>query len=503
MRQNSSIKVVAFATAISRFTGFIRDMFIYAVFGTSAINSAFIIAFTVPNLFRRFMGEGALTSAVVPVLADAEANQGKRSAFELLNRILSRSGVVLITVAFLGVVGFSFINLFEGLEARWYMSADFGMWTFPYLIFVCLSAIVCVALNLQKRFASAALAQIWVNLSMVVALAAGVIFSQGDTRMYWVIGGVLVGGILQLILPSQALMREGWKPKADLSEDSRLSSLYKLFGPGLIGATVAQTNTVVSQLLAFGLNAGAVSVLFLANRLMQLPLGIFAIAVTTVTFPLIAKKAAEGDTEGFQKAYDNGSKLIYTLMIPAGIGLALLSEPILNALFKWGSFDAGSVAQTAPILAIYALGLPFYASAAFVTRGFHSQKDTVSPVRWSIITFIINLVLSLWLKDIWGAVGLVVANVVSTIVFALGQRIDFARKGFQPIMASAAIGKMLMASILMALGVVLFIHFLPDGRLFSFVKILGGAALGAIIYLGALFGLDRESFSRLSTLVKK
>jgi putative peptidoglycan lipid II flippase len=524
---HSSIRIVAFSTILSRLTGLLRDMLVYAVFGTSAINSAFIIAFTVPNLFRRFMGEGALTSALVPVLAHEQTKNGKQDAFNLFNKVWSRAAIALVVVIVLGIAAFQLVWFFK-LEARWTLAARLGLWVFPYLFFICLSALIGAVLNLQKKFAATALAQIWVNLTMALMLGGIGIWVTHDefARMLWVCGGVLLGGLLQLLLPGYALTREGWRPKFDLGKDERLNEVWRLLGPGLIGATVAQVNTVISQFLAFGLNDSAVSVLFLANRLMQLPLGVFAIAVTTVTFPIIARKAAEGDRAGFAASYREGSTLIQAIMIPAGVGLALLAQPILVAVFKWGAFNEASVRATAPILAVYALAIPFYAACTFTTRALHSLKDTTTPVRWGAATLLINLTLSLVLKEVGrpydlGTLGLALANAISTAVFAWGLNWELKKKGaeirrvadgstsaqvFNP--GSKGLEKtpkikIISSAALMAVVIVPLVLAMPPSKLGRILAIVIGAPTGLAIYAASLFFTSRETFAGLKKLALK
>jgi putative peptidoglycan lipid II flippase len=504
MANEGSIRVVAVSTIVSRLTGLLRDMFMYAVFGAGALNSAFIIAFTVPNLFRRFMGEGALTSAVVPVLAHAQARDGKEAGFNLLNKVLSRSGIVLLVTVAVGVLLYQVVYLFPHLEERWYTSAKLGLIVFPYLIFVCLAALVGVALNLQKRFSSAALAQIWVNLSMLTVGMAGFLLSNDPfTQMLWVCAGVLVGGVLQLLLPGHALTLEGWKPKVDFKRDERLGEVMKLLGPGLVGATVTQTNMVISQFLAFGLNDHAVSVLFLANRLMQLPLGVFAVAVTTVTFPLIARKAAEGDRAGFTDAYNDGARLIYAVMIPAAVGLALLSEPVLTAVFKWGAFDATAVRETCPILMAYALAIPLYAASIFVTRGLHSLKDTRTPAKWGVVSLFVNLGLSLALKDIWGTLGLAIANVASTAFMVVVLRWELARKQNEKLNLDVGLLRLGVAAVVMAAAVWAIVAVLPSTKLGSWIKIAAGGSVGLGVYLGVLYFINRSALKSLWRVVAR
>lgn len=505
----NSIRVVALSTIVSRITGLVRDMLVYAIFGTSALNSAFIIAFTIPNLFRRFMGEGALTSALVPILAQQQADDGKEKAFVLFNKVLTRAAIALVITIILGIIAFQLVRFFN-LSERWTLAARLGPWVFPYLFFICLSALIGAVLNLQKRFASTAIAQIWVNLTMTLTLGGIGLWVSNDPyiRMVWLCVGVLLGGILQLVLPAHALTKEGWRPTPDLKPDDKLNEIWRLLGPGLLGATVAQIDIVISQFLAFGLDDAAVSVLFLSNRLVQLPLGVFAIAVTTVTFPIIARRAAEGDRPGFVESYRHSTTLIQALMIPAGVGLAILAEPALVALFKWGSFDAQSVRATAPILMTYALAIPFYAGTTLTTRALHSLKDTRTPVRWGVITLLTNLALSISLRETLrpyglGTWGLAFSNVLSTALFAYGLRWELKRKVAETAQAHAPLLRLGLCAGLMALAVIPIVFLLPETKLGRLVTLGIGAPLGLVVYTAGLYLFSRDTFRSLKELIYK
>jgi len=173
-----------------------------------------------------------------------------------------------------------------------------------------------------------------------------------------------------------------------------------------------QINVVVSRLLAFSLNDLAVSVLYLANRLVELPLGVFTIAVVTVAFPSISRSIARKDTEGLQREYGGGLRLSFAISVPAALGLIVLREPILNLLFVWGHFSVDDVALVAPVLVIYAIGLPFYSLATYVTRGFHALKDMKTPFKVALWAFVLNCLLSIIFMRIWAMEGLAAANVV-------------------------------------------------------------------------------------------
>ena len=413
-----NIAVVSLSTIGSRFLGLARDILIFAALGASVWNSAFIIAFTLPNLFRRLLGEGALTSAVVPIFTDVLKKQGKEAAFEFFNQVLLRVCVLLLATVTGGVAILAILNGLEILSGRWILGADLSVILLPYMIFICLAAIVSAGLNVIGRFAAAALTPVLLNLAMITALgAAWFVGSDGHQQIvYWLCGGVLLGGLLQFALPTWDLIRQGWRPKIITESSAALEQVWALFLPGLMGAAILQVNILVSRLLAFSLDDSSVSILYLASRLMELPLGVFTISVVTVFFPLLASAASDKDKAGFANSFNQGSRLILAISIPAGVGLLVLAEPILSMLFNWGSFSVDDVEATIPLLAIYAIGLPFYSLATFATRGLHARKDMHTPIRVAGLCLVTNAVLGYFFMQFFGVAGLAAANVIAAIV---------------------------------------------------------------------------------------
>ena len=411
-----NIAIVSLSTVGSRLLGLLRDILIFAALGTSLWNSAFIMAFTLPNLFRRLLGEGALTSAMVPVFSDVFEREGREGAFRFFNQVLVRLLFALLIIICAGMLLLAWAASSERVPERWSTGATLAVWLLPYMLFICVAAIISAGLNLLGRFAVAAMTPILLNLAMIGSLAAGLWLETGAARtVYWLCGGVLVGGCLQLLVPAVDLMRQGWRPRLEPKGGDALAELWCLFLPGLMGAAILQINILVSRLLAYTLDESAVSVLYLASRLMELPLGVFTIAVATVFFPLLAKTLSQGDEAGFSSTFLQGLRLVVGISLPAGVGLFVLGEPIIEFLFLWGAFDQADVLATVPLLAIYGMGLPFYSAATFAIRGLHATKDMRTPVRVAGYCLLINLLSGLLLMQFWGAAGLAAANVLAAV----------------------------------------------------------------------------------------
>lgn len=484
-----NIAVISLSTIGSRVLGLVRDIMIFAALGTSIWNSAFILAFTLPNLFRRLLGEGALTSAVVPVFTDVLRKQGREQAFHFFNQVLLRVSVMLLGTVTAGVAILAFLKSFALLSPRWMLGADLSVILLPYMIFICLAAIISAGLNVIGRFAAAALTPVLLNLSMIAALAAGW-FLQGDHRqiVYLLCGGVLFGGVLQLALPAWDLVRQGWRPKFTRESSESLEQVWSLFLPGLMGAAILQVNILVSRLLAFSLDDASVSMLYLASRLMELPLGVFTVSMVTVFFPLLAAAVSDKDKGSFARSFNQGTRLILAISIPAGLGLLVLAEPILGLLFKWGNFSLEDVHATLPLLIIYAIGLPFYSLATFATRGLHARKDMVSPVRVAGVCLVINAVAGYLLMQFFGAAGLAAANIIAALVQAalLWLRLSAGVEGIRGRLMARPFLQVIAAAAGMALAVTAVLLLLRHFLDFESGKLLDGIIVGTCVPLGGL-----------------
>ena len=415
------ISEVAGWTFASRILGLVRDVLLFASLGTGALNSAFILAFTLPNLFRRLLGEGALTSSSIPVLSESIEKRGRLDTFHLLNAILGRLGLGLLILQILAIPAFLLILRIPGLEERWYAGSQLSQILFPYMLFICLGALICGMLNVLGRFGLAALNQVWLNLSMIAAMLVGLWWlpEDGWGRVYLLSGGVLFGGLLQLFIPVVGLRKEGWKPRPDLRNHPELGKVMKLFLPGLLGAAIFQINILVSRVLAFSLDDTATGLLYIASRLVELPLGVFAIAVTTVVFPELSRLSSTGRSAEFAQTFTRGLGLIMMITLPATLGLIVLGGPILGFLFQWGLFESRDVIAAQPVLAASALGLPFFAWSTLLTRAWYARQDMKIPVRLAAVNLVLNLVLGLLLMQVLGAVGLALANTISSLVHCL------------------------------------------------------------------------------------
>lgn len=521
-RHFKNISLVASATMASRVLGLGRDMLVTAVFGIEAIASAFYTAFTLPNLFRRLLGEGALTAALVPTLNEEIQRGGRQAAFALVNQVaswllLATGGVVALGMAGLWLLGNLGAAPFPAGVAsatwtRWLAAADLGVVLFPYLVFVCLAAAFSAALQTLNRFLEPALSPIWLNLAMIGLLTGGAFGGWSvDQRgaMLWLCSGALLGGFLQMAVPAAALVREGWRPQADFGRGEPLRQIARLMLPTVFGSAIYLINMAVSRFIGLSLNDSAVAALNLATRLMELPIGIFTVAVSTVVFPLISRHAAAGDRDQLAAAYHKGVRLILAVNIPAAAGLVLLAEPIVRVLFQRGAFDGGDTLALGPVLRTYALGLPFLAWTNIVLRAFYAQKDTTTPVRAAVISLLVNIAGSLILMRPLGTVGLAVAGNLATVaqlgylLFRLRHRDGLL--GVAPVVPDLI--KIVAATLLMSVVVALVWRagalFAARGKVAETVLLLVAIGAGAAVCGGLLWIMRIQGRDDLAAMLRR
>ena len=415
-------------TVVSRVLGLARDQLGAAIFGDSLLNSAFLTAFRLPNLFRRLLGEGSLTAAFLPTLEEELHERGQPGAFALLNQVTSWLALVTAVLVAVAMVAFSharallgwagdwsigatlthfFFGSGEALD-KWFLVADLTVILFPYLAFVCVAAALNATLNVFRHFTEPALSPIWLNLAMILSLGgAGLHFAHSPLgEMHWLCAGVLLGGFLQMTVPGAVLVRLGWRPRFDLALSRRTREIAALMTPGFFGSAIYQVNIYVANLLAYSLSDSAATWMFYSNRLMELPIGVFAIAVSTVVYPLIARHAVEGKFDALADDFRKGIRLILLINVPAAVGLGLLSGPIVRLLFRHGEFGADAAQGMTPLVALFAIGMPFFSVVNLTVRAFYAVKDTATPVKVASIDFVVNLGLSLVLMRWLGVAGL-------------------------------------------------------------------------------------------------
>jgi putative peptidoglycan lipid II flippase len=396
-------------------------MCLFGVLGASVYNSAFIFAFAFPNLFRRLWGEGALTSAFVPVFAQQWSRGPMERAFQFLNVFLARFALFLGATCTVGILCLLLISDSSG--PQWSLGLRLSALLMPYMALVCFSAILNAALNVLGNFKILAFSPVLLNCVMIFSLGTGVLCSWSmGAQTVALCFGVLVGGVLQCAWPARALRAQRWKPRwvtIDSNHREDLRRLWKLFLPALLGAAVYQINIFVGRLLAFGLDESATSILYLANRFVEVPLGIFCAAITTVVLPGLSLMISKKRWEDVELLYGDGLSLMVTVLLPAAVGLYLLGEPLLRLFFAWGKFSSNDLKSTVPVLKIFAISLPFCGVSSLMIRSFHAQQNTRIPAKIAAYTLVLHVVLALLAMRFFRTAGLAIASTLATILQTL------------------------------------------------------------------------------------
>ncbi len=395
--------VVGVAILCSRILGLVREMVIASLFGASRNLDAFLTAFRAPNMLRDLFAEGALSTAFVTTFSKKIANEGDQSAWGLANKIATLTTVFMSATTLLGIVlAPALVSvLAPGFDpAKMELTILLTRVMFPFILMVSLAALAMGMLNAKDVFGVPAMASSFFNLGSIIG---GVLFAWwldphfGPRALVGLSLGTLVGGFLQLAVQVPSLLRVGFILRADFHwRDEGVRKVLQLMGPAVIAASAVQVNVLINSIFASYLQDGAVSWLNVAFRLMQLPLGIFGVAVATVTLPLISRSAARGDKGEFAGALAHALRLVMLLTIPSAIGLIILAEPIIGLIYQHGRFTAASTLQTAAALRFYAIGLVGYASVKVLAPAFYAIDRRNLPMLVSILSIVLNFCLN-WL----------------------------------------------------------------------------------------------------------
>jgi putative peptidoglycan lipid II flippase len=406
--------IVSAATMVSRVFGLVRDTVIAALFGANWMTDAFWVAFRIPNMLRRLLGEGSLTVSFVPVFTEYLQKKTRDEALELASNAFSILSVILAIVSLLGIL---LSPLIVGLIApgfiteptQFELAVFLNRLMFPYIFFIALVALCMGILNSFRHFTAPALSPVMLNIAMIVsALTLRPFFAEPITALAV---GVLIGGVLQLAMQWPFLLKYGVKFKFRFSlRHPGIKQIGLLMLPAIFGAGVTTINVFVSTILASMLPGGSVTYLFYADRIMELPLGIFAIAIGTATLPSFSRHVAAGNTDELKSGISFSLRLMLFLTIPAMVALMALNLPIISVLFQRGAFDAQATIMTAQALFCYALGLWAFSLIRVIVAVFYSLQDAKWPMKAAIITLIVNLAASLALMYPLKHNGLALAN---------------------------------------------------------------------------------------------
>lgn len=387
----------------SRILGLVRELVLAGLFGAGRGMDAFFIAFRTPNMLRDLFAEGALSMAFVTTFSKKMELEGPDAAWRLASKVATLLVVVVSALCVLGIIFAPLIVAviapgFDGEKAE--LTVLLARIMYPFILLVSLAALVMGMLNARHVFAVPAFASSFFNLSMII-VGAGLGYwldpTFGERALLGLAVGALVGGLLQLLVQVPALWGLGYRYHPDfLWRDPGVRQVLTIMGPAVVAASAVQVNVLVNSIFASMLGDGPVSWLQYSFRLMQLPLGVFGVAIATVTLPLISRSAARKDVPEFRGTLARGLRLALLLTIPAALGLACLAEPIISVIYERGRFDTADTLATATALRFYAIGLVAYSALKVITPAFYALDRKTTPMFVGFFAIGANLFLN-WL----------------------------------------------------------------------------------------------------------
>ncbi len=511
--------VIGLAVMCSRLLGLAREQICAALFGGGGAMDAFTTAFRIPNLLRDLFAEGALSTAFVTTFSKTIARGGDAAAWRLANKVGTLTAIVLSAICVLGIV-FSpqlVATLAPGFDPeKAALTVTLTRIMFPFILLVSLAALVMGMLNAKNVFGMPAMASSFFNIGSIVGgvlLGAWLDPQFGPRALIGLAIGTLIGGALQLGVQLPRLRRLGYQFHPDFTwRDAGVNAILALMGPSVVAASTTQFNVLINSMFASTLGDGPIFWLAIAFRLMQLPLGLFGVALGTVTLPLLSRLAVGGDMAAFRGELARAMRLGFLLTIPSAIGLMMLAEPIISVLYQHGRFDAHQTAEAAGALRFYAIGLCGYAALKVLVNAFYALDRRKTPMLVSFIAVALNLLFN-WIFTFrlgWGHRGLAFSTgcVASFNFLVLYGLMHHRLKRLETRQMLAMLGKVALASAALALVCWCSRHWLlADWATQAFVGKLGSLLLtvvgGALVFLGCGAALHIEELHTLIAALQR
>jgi len=434
-----SVQTISVCTFLSRILGLARDMICASIFGTSMVWDAFTVAFKIPNLFRRLFGEGALSAAFIPIFTERIEKHGREEALVFFNVVATALIIILGGIVLVGEGSFFIIPRAFQIQEKWQLVLKLLIIMFPYVFFICLVAFMGAVLNTLRHFFMPAIAPVIMNICWIIgAVVAPYTGKTLGTMIYAVAISTFLSGLVQVIIQIPAFRKkELYYQFIPRFTDPGLKLVLIRMAPIVFGLGIVQVNVLLDSIIAVGfsspqggpdhftlggmtipfpMKAGAASVLYYSDRLIQFPLGVFGIAMATAVFPLFSTHAVREDWSNFSTAFNRALKFILFIGIPASLSLIVFREPIIDLLYRRNQFDAESAYRTSRVILFYAIGVWAYCGLHVLIRAFYSVKDTVTPVKIGATCVGLNLVLNLSLIWVLKEGGLALSTAISSIV---------------------------------------------------------------------------------------
>jgi len=507
-------------TMLSRVLGLLRDMVMARIFGSSEATDAFLVAFKIPNFLRRLFAEGAFSQAFVPVLTEYKEQKEVDEVRDLIRHVAGTLGLILLLVSILAML---FAPAVTSIFAtgfllkhpdKFELTYQLLRITFPYILFISLTALAAGVLNSYGRFAVPAFTPVLLNISLIAAaLWWSPYFAEPITAMAW---GVFIAGVAQLLFQMIYVARLGLLRWPGLKwQHSGVKRIMKLMVPGILGSSAMQINLLFDVLIASFLVTGSVTWLYFADRMIELPLGVFGIALATVILPSLSSKHSQGDSQAFSRTMDWALKLAVLIALPSAVGLGVLAIPIISTLFQYGDFSGRDVQMAAWALWAYSFGLLGFVLVKILAPGYFARQDTRTPMKIGLIAIVVNMVCNVIFVVLLVEVdfegphaGLALATTISSFVNAMlllrglrRQQVYQPQSGWKKLLLQIGISVLLM-------GLVLYYAasaeqwWLAGEAMDRILHLAWLIPLGAGVYLSSLFmaGVRFHHFRRPSNL---
>ena len=385
-------------TLLSRISGFIRDILFANYFGANANTDAFFVAFKIPNFFRRLFAEGAFSQAFVPVLQEYKINK-KDALVDFIQNIFGNLFIVLFIITFLGMyfseeLIYLFAPGFIENSNKYNLASQMLFVTFPYLLFISLTAMCSGIFNSYNRFILSGITPIFLNLSLIVfTIFASSLFVIPILSLSY---GVLIAGVVQLLIQMPLMYKLGFLklPKINFKNSGSMK-IIRLMGPAIVGTAAVQINLLIDTIVASLLISGSISWLYFSDRLIELPLAVFGIAISIVILPVLSEHFQKKESYEYSTTLSKSIKLSLLIAMPSMLGLIVLSGAITSTLYMYGNFSALDVKMTMLSLVTYSIGLPAFILMKILVTAFYSRQDTKTPVIYSMFGISINIVSNL------------------------------------------------------------------------------------------------------------
>jgi putative peptidoglycan lipid II flippase len=507
----SSLTIVFF-TFISRISGFVRDVLMANLLGAGVLSDAFFVAFKLPNFFRRLFAEGAFNAAFIPSFSSILTSEGRDAAIKFAGEVMSVLLLVLLVlnaifILFMPWITPLFAPGFTDTPEKFDLTVTLSQITFPYILFISLVSLLGGILNSMGKFAAPAASPILLNLCMIGGLLW--LSEWSETPAHALAYAVFIAGLVQLGWLVLACVRSDMMPPLTPPRlTKQVKTMLLLMAPAALGSGVQQLNLLIDVIIASHI-PGAVSYLYYADRITELPIGMIGVAVGTVLLPMMSKQIRSGALDQARASMNRALELVMLFGLPCTAALCVISEPIIRVLYQHGAFTPTDMAETVPTLIAFTVGLPAFLAVKVFAPGFYASHDTKTPFKIALLCVAVNLFFNLTLSGPFKQVGMALATTIASWVNLGVMAYILHKRGLfvADALLKRRLGKLCVASMVMALALWLceayFSHFYEAGMLMKVIGLSGTIALGMVVYGISVLVLKAYDMQAMRALVRR